>query len=93
MKRVTSVYSVIGIVDVGGDRVDIGTLLHKGENTMTIRLHSTLYGRTYVEHSGYLDKGVEYSMGKGIMKPIDPNAYYNGLLSVKIVPYKESIIK
>ena len=59
---------------------------------MTIRLHSTLYGRTYVEHSGYLDKGVEYSMGKGIMKPIDPNTYYNGLLSVKIVPYKESII-
>lgn len=78
---------VIGIVDGGGDRVDIGTLLHKGENTMTIRLHSTLYGRTYVEHSGYLDKGVEYGMGKKIMNPVDPNAYYNGLLSVKIVPY------
>lgn len=54
---------------------------------MTIRLHSTLYGRTYVEHSGYLDKGVEYGMGKKIMNPVDPNAYYNGLLSVKIVPY------
>jgi hypothetical protein len=54
---------------------------------MTIRLHSTLYGRTYAEHSGYQDQGVEYGMGKGIMAPPDPDAYYNGLLRVAIVPY------
>ena len=28
------------------DRVDAGTLLTVGLNTLTIRLHSTLYGRT-----------------------------------------------
>ena len=47
------------------DRVDVGTLLKMGENTITIRLHSTLYGRTYAEHSGYQDNRVEYGMGKG----------------------------
>ncbi len=70
------------------DRVDVGTLLKMGGNTITIRLHSTLYGRTYAEHSGYQDKGVEYGMGKGIMVPPDPAAYYNGLLKVRVVPYK-----
>ena len=71
------------------DRVDVGTLLKMGENTITIRLHSTLYGRTYAEHSGYQDNRVEYGMGKGIMDPPDPDAYYNGLLRVRVVPYKK----
>ena len=71
------------------DRVDVGTLLKMGENTITIRLHSTLYGRTYAEHSGYQDQGVEYGMGKGIMSPSDPDAYFNGLLRVRVVPYKK----
>jgi hypothetical protein len=71
------------------DRVDVGTLLTMGENTITIRLHSTLYGRTYAEHSGYQDNGVEYGMGKGIMAPPNPDAYYNGLLRVRVVPYKK----
>ena len=71
------------------DRVDVGTLLKMGENAITIRLHSTLYGRTYAEHSGYQDNRVEYGMGKGIMDPPDPDAYYNGLLRVRVVPYKK----
>ena len=72
------------------DRVDVGTLLKMGENSITIRLHSTLYGRTYAEHSGYQDKGVEYGMGKGVLDPPEPSAYYNGLLRVRVVPYKKS---
>ena len=69
------------------DRVDVGTLLSVGRNTLTIRLNSTLYGRTYFEHSGYLDKGAVYGMGEGIMDQPVPGTYYNGLLSVSIIPY------
>ena len=70
------------------DRVDAGTLLTAGQNTLTIRLNSTLYGRTYFEHSGYQDRGVIYGMGEGVLNPPVPGTYYNGLLSVSIIPYK-----
>ena len=69
------------------DRVDTGTLLTAGQNTLTIRLNSTLYGRTYFEHSGYLDKGAVYGMGEGVLDPPVPGTYYNGLLGVSIIPY------
>ena len=69
------------------DRVDAGTLLNAGQNTLSIRLHSTLYGRTYFEHSGYLDRGAVYGMGEGVLDPPVPGTYYNGLLSVSIIPY------
>lgn len=69
------------------DRVDTGTLLTAGQNTLTIRLNSTLYGRTYFEHSGYLDNGAVYGMGEGVLDPPVPGTYYNGLLGVNIIPY------
>ena len=69
------------------DRVDAGTLLNAGQNTLSIRLHSTLYGRTYFEHSGYQDRGAVYGMGEGVLDPPVPGTYYNGLLSVSIIPY------
>lgn len=78
------------------DRVDVGTLLTAGQNTLTIRLNSTLYGRTYFEHSGYLDNGAVYGMGEGVptkLKAISAHAFYscdgleevlipNGVLSI-----------
>ena len=70
------------------DRVDVGTLLTAGQNTLTIRLNSTLYGRTYFEHSGYQDKGMAYGMGERVLDPPAPGTYYNGLLGVSIIPYK-----
>ena len=70
------------------DRIDAGTLLTSGLNTLTLRLNSTLYGRTYFEHSGYLDKGAVYGMGEGVLNPPVPGTYYNGLLGVSIIPYK-----
>ena len=51
------------------DRIDAGTLLTSGLNTLTLRLNSTLYGRTYFEHSGYLDKGAVYGIGAGALNP------------------------
>ena len=69
------------------DRLDAGRLITEGQNTITIRLNSTLYGRTYVEHSGYQDKGAAYGMGPGVLDPPDPGSYYNGLLNVRIIPY------
>ena len=51
------------------------------------QLESTLYGRTYAEHSGYQDAGAVYGMGPGILDAPDPDAYFNGLLSVRIIPY------
>ena len=69
------------------DRVDAGTLLNAGQNTLTIRLHSTLYGRTYFEHSGYQDRGAVYGMGEGVLDAPVPGTYYNGLISVSIIPY------
>ena len=69
------------------DRVDTGTLLTAGLNTLTIRLNTTMYGRTYYEHSGYLDRGVVYGMGEGVMDQPVPESYYNGLLGVSIIPY------
>ena len=70
------------------DRVDVGALIHEGRNEITVRLHSTLYGRTYVEHSGYQEAGADYGMSPDILSPVDPEAYYNGLLGVRIIPYK-----
>lgn len=69
------------------DRVDAGSLLTAGLNTLTIRLNTTMYGRTYYEHSGYLDRGVVYGMGEGVMDQPVPESYYNGLLGVSIIPY------
>ena len=69
------------------DRLDAGGLITEGQNTITVHLNSTLYGRTYAEHSGYQDKGAEYGMGPGVLDPPDPGAYFNGLLSVRIIPY------
>ena len=57
------------------------------QNKITVRLHSTLYGRTYVEHSGYREAGADYGMNLGFRTPPDPEAYYYGLLGVKIIPY------
>ena len=70
------------------DRIDAGTLLTTGLNTLTLRLNSTLYGRTYFEHSGYLDRGAVFGMGEGVLNPPVPGTYYNGLLGVSIIPYK-----
>ncbi len=69
------------------DRVDVGTLLTVGQNTLTLRLNSTLYGKTYFEHSGYLDKGAVFGMGEGVLDPPVPGTYYNGLLGVSVIPY------
>ena len=69
------------------DRVDAGTLIHEGPNEITVRLHSTLYGRTYAEHSGYREAGAEYGMSPAMFAPLDPEAYFNGLLGVRIIPY------
>lgn len=67
------------------DHVDLGTLLVPGENTLEIRLNTSLYGRTFVENSGY--EGAEFGMNPEFMGPIDPDAYYNGLLEVQVQPY------
>ena len=86
----------IGAVTVNGteltannasDRVDVGAQIKEGPNEITVRLNSTLYGRTYEEHSGYQAAGTDYGMNLGFMAPLDPEAYYNGLLGVKIIPY------
>ena len=69
------------------DRVDVGALIKEGQNTITVRLNTTLYGRTYAEHSGYRNAGAGYGMGPGIMDPPAPEAYFNGLLGVRIIPY------
>ena len=69
------------------DRIDAGALITEGRNEITIRLNTTLYGRTYAEHSGYMDAGAVFGMGAGIMDPPVPGAYYNGLLGVRIIPY------
>lgn len=86
-RRVTSVVLMSLILLMTGLSVYARPILDNG--TVITRFHSTLYGRTYVEHSGYLDKGVEYGMGKGIMDAPDPDAYYNGLLMVNVIPYKK----
>ena len=71
----------------GAMMADVGTLLTVGQNTLTIRLNSTLYGRTYFEHSGYRDRGVVYGMGEGVLDSPVPGTYFNGLLGVSIIPY------
>ena len=73
--------------DNASDRIDAGKLLTTGQNTLTLRLNSTLYGRTYFEHSGYLDRGAVFGMGEGVLIPPVPGTYYNGLLGVSIIPY------
>ena len=70
------------------DRVDVGALIHEGQNEVRIRLNSTLYGRTFIEHSGYQAAGTAYGMNPGFMASLDPEAYYNGLLAVRIIPYE-----
>ncbi len=73
--------------DNASDRVDVGARITEGQNEITIRLNSTLYGRTYAEHSGYQAAGADFGMNLGFMAPLDPDAYYNGLLGAKIIPY------
>ena len=70
------------------DRVDTGTLIHEGRNEITLRLHTTLYGRTYAEHSGYQEAGAEFGMNPVMFAPLNPEAYSNGLLGVRIIPYR-----
>ena len=70
------------------DRVDVGTLIHEGRNEITVRLHTTLYGRTYAEHSGYQKAGANFGMSPAMFAPLNPEAYYNGLLDVTIIPYR-----
>ena len=70
------------------DRVDAGTLIHAGRNEITVRLHTTLYGRTYAEHSGYQEAGAAFGMSPVMFAPSDPEAYFNGLLGVSIIPYR-----
>lgn len=72
------------------DHVDLGTLLVSGENTISIKLHTSLYGRTFIENSGYTD--TQFGMGSGFMAEPDPEAYYNGLLSVKVTPYTQETV-
>lgn len=69
------------------DRVDLFGLLVSGKNTLTIKLSTSLYGRMFVENSGY--SGTEFGMSSGFMSPIDPDGYYNGLLSAILVPYTQ----
>ncbi len=81
-------YTVNGTVlqaNNASDRVDVGGLLKPGENTLTVKLSSSLYGRMYVENSGY--QGREFGISRGFMTPVDPDGYYNGLLTVKLTPY------
>ena len=73
------------------DRVDVGRLLTAGQNTLTIRLNTTLYGRTYYEHSGYRDRGAPFGMGESVLSPPDAGTYFNGLLGVSIIPYVATI--
>lgn len=73
------------------DRVDLSGLLVTGENTIEIKLNSTIYGRMYVENSGY--EGSDFGMGTGFMAEADPDAYYNGLLSVTLTPYTQVTIQ
>lgn len=72
------------------DRVDVGAMIHEGQNELTIHLNSALYGRTFIEHSGYQSAGTAYGMNPGFMAPLDPEACYNGLLAVRIIPYEVS---
>jgi hypothetical protein len=75
-------------VNNASDRVDVGTLIHEGLNEITVRLHTTLYGRTYAEHSGYQKAGANFGMSPAMFAPLNPEAYYNGLLDVTIIPYR-----
>lgn len=70
-----------------GDRVDVEELISDRENVITVMLNSTLYGRTYAEHSGYQAGGENYGMEPGLLDPLDPEAYFNGLPGVRIIPY------
>ena len=70
------------------DRVDAGALIREGRNEITIRLHTTLYGRTYAEHSGYREAGAAFGMSPVMFAPLNPDAYYNGLIGVRIIPYR-----
>jgi hypothetical protein len=83
-------YTVNGVTiqaNNASDRVDLGGLLVPGENTITVRLSTSLYGRMFVENSGYASS--EFGMSGGFMAPMDPDAYYNGLLGVTLTPYTQ----
>lgn len=73
------------------DRVDLGGYLVSGENTLTIKLSTTLYARMYAANSGY--EGRDFGMGTGFMQPEDPEVFYDGLLSVTLTPYTQVTIQ
>lgn len=73
------------------DRIDLGGYLVSGENTLTIKLSTTLYARMYATNSGY--EGRDFGMGTGFMQPEDPEAFYDGLLSVALTPYTQVAIQ
>lgn len=73
------------------DRVDLGGYLVSGENILTIKLSTTLYARMYATNSGY--EGRDFGMGTGFMQPEDPEAFYDGLLSVTLTPYTQVTIQ
>ena len=73
------------------DRVDLGGYFVSGENTLTIKLSTTLYARMYATNSGY--EGRDFGMGTGFMQPEDPEAFYDGLLSVTLTPYTQVTIQ
>ena len=64
-----------------GKRIDV---LCEGYDTET----SCWYGRTYAEHSGYQKAGANFGMSPAMFAPLNPEAYYNGLLDVTIIPYR-----
>ncbi len=69
------------------DRMDLGGYLVSGENTLTVKISTTLYARMYAENSGYAD--AEFGMSVGFMGQADPDAFYNGLLSAVVTPYTQ----
>lgn len=67
------------------DRVDLGGHLVEGENTLTIKLSTTLYAKMFVENSGYKEK--DFGMGSGFMQPPEEGLFYNGLTEATLTPY------
>lgn len=64
------------------DRVDLGSALKTGENTIVIKLTTALYGRAFVENHMYANTEFDGGMSFGIRVP-----YVNGLTNVTLTPY------
>jgi hypothetical protein len=65
-------------VDNASDRIDLGGYLQPGQNTITIKLNSTLYGRAHLEHHLYNYGAATFAA-----------AYTNGLRTVTLTPYTQ----